>query len=187
MDQQPLRRERADDAFIVRSHARDHRGAIVRGRIVRVKADRPQHVEHELRPRAVTSGRRRRQDCRLRRVEPANRITRAENDFRRGVMRADLVIEHAARGVGGGAVTLEQRVPIDGPALGGRDPHRPMRGVRERLAHVVAGAKAQLLERRLQRRRAGARITRADDRKCHEFLPTSPPSLPRRARVSERP
>jgi hypothetical protein len=75
------------------------------------------------------------------------------------------------RPVDGGGVAVEQRVPIDGLALGGGAPPGRLRGVGDDLEHVMARPERQLLERELGRKRAGAHEAGADHGQRHVKTP----------------
>jgi hypothetical protein len=101
---------------------------------------------------------------------PALGIADREHHPGIGIRLRELSVERARRPVHGGPVAGEQRVPVDTLATDGRAPESNALGVVEELNRVVAGAPAELLERHLERHRAGASQSRADN--LHAANPT---------------
>ena len=92
-----------------------------------------------------------------------------------------LAPEVAGRPVDGGAVALEQGVPVDRlAAAGGRPEGAVLRVVPRHLQHVVAGAEAEALQRVLEGERAGAAEARADDVERHAATPPPAADCPSR-------
>ena len=78
---------------------------------------------------------------------PFDRIAHAQDELRVRVAVGELLPECGHRPVHGGAVAVEQGLPVDGLAAGGGTPYRIVGGMRQHLEHVIAGPEAESLER----------------------------------------
>ena len=90
-------------------------------------------------------------------------IAQAEDDLRVGVMGGKLLIKGAAWPIDAGAIGAEHLLPIDRFVVGHPVPEGALARIGDHFQHVMAGREAELFQRRLQRKRAGAPETGADN------------------------
>ncbi len=120
-------------------------------------------------PRVVEPYHRRVEHRVLGRGEPLVGVANRQDHLgvRKGL--GELPIEAARRRVGGGAPAGEKLAPVHRLAASRPLPHRPVLRMLERLAHVIAGAEAQLLQRQFLRPGRRARQARANHLERHPF------------------
>ena len=108
----------------------------------------------------------RREDRRLRRLEPACGISDGQHDLGFRIRGSQLAPKMAARIVDGRTEAVEDLRPIR-PAVGGVEPVADRRRIRPHLDHVIAGLEAEYLERDLQGQSSRPPEADADDVESH--------------------